>query len=96
MEFPIEKVKKALEEPCPEVTGDLRIDSQLVVIRLDVTFRDDPVDVCFVRDKVIPEYQKALDNNHKTVTIEYEAPSPEDFEKVGLKKEGDFYVPDKS
>lgn len=93
MEFGVEKVKKALETQ-HEITGNPELDKKVILIRLEVDFRGDPVDVVFSREYVTDLYEAAIQNNEKYVKIEYNAPSEQDFKDAGYKRDGHFYVKD--
>ena len=92
VEFPIEKVKKALSEHA-DVTNNAELNDKLVVLQVG-KYKGEDVAMVFLREKIIPVYEKAVEANEEFVNIEYESPTQEEFEEAGFKREGDFYVND--
>lgn len=88
MEFPIEKVKLALETE-HNTFNNKKIDEKLVVI----SFKDGEnsmknPDVVFIKTMVELLYEEAVANNQDTVLIPYEMPSEEDWKEAGFFREG--------
>lgn len=94
VDFSVEQVKKALETSV-EITENPELNEQLVVIHFG-KHKGEDVDMVFTRDKIIPAYENAIENNEEFVSIEFESPTEEEFEEAGFKKEGDYYVNDKN
>ena len=92
LEFPIEKVEKAIQTPSDVFDSD-RLNDRVICIPLKEGKNSMENPTCvFMKDKVMEAYQNALDEKKNTVTIEYDAPSKEMFRKAGFVKEGDTMV----
>ena len=92
LEFPIERVKKAIQTRC-NIFDDDRLNEQIVSISLkDGENSKENPECVFMKDKVLEAYQNSLDENKDTVIIEYDAPSEEMFKKAGFVRKGDFMV----
>ena len=90
IEFPIEKVKLALETE-HNTFNDKNIDEKIVAISLkDGENSKSNPDVILMKDMVQLLYDEAVSNNQDTVTVPYEMPSEQDWKEAGFVRDGDF------
>ena len=90
LKFTTGVVGKALAAETPNDLSDLPVEVVLIPMQ---TKRYGEVSVGLLRSIVVPLYEKAVESGETEVELPFDVPSDEDYERWGLKREGEHLVP---
>ena len=90
LKFTTEVVRDALAAEMPDELSDLPVEVVLIPIQ---TERHGEVHVGLVRSIVEPLYEEAVESGDAEVELPFDVPSDADYERLGLKREGERLVP---
>lgn len=90
MTFPIQQVKDALNTELELLPASIRRKATVLTITISAKYKD--VMVLFLKAKLREAYDEAISEGSDEVTLFFEPPSDEDWEKRGFVRQGDFMV----